>query len=180
MRAFKTEGIVIKRRNTGEADRLLTVFTKAHGKLLIKAVGVRRITSRRSAHTELLNYGLFSLYKGRSYPILTEVDTKDHFAEVKTDLEKISAAYHLCELVDGLCPDHQENRGVFYLLKATLEQLTVECNLKNEIKLFEVELLYMLGFLPRLTPHYVQTFDAVPFVENLLARKLRTKRFIEL
>ena len=60
MRSFKTEGIVIKRRNFNEADRIITVFSKRNGKINIKASGVRKITSRRSPHLELLNYSIFS------------------------------------------------------------------------------------------------------------------------
>ncbi|MBI4096902.1 MAG: DNA repair protein RecO, partial [Candidatus Levybacteria bacterium] len=54
MRTFRTEGIIIKRKNFGEADRILTVFTKEYGKLQVKAKGIRRIPSRRSAHVELV------------------------------------------------------------------------------------------------------------------------------
>ena len=64
MRTHKTEGIIIKRRNYGEADRILTVFTKYNGKIQVKATGIRRIPSRRSAHVELLNYSVLNLYKG--------------------------------------------------------------------------------------------------------------------
>ena len=62
MRNFKTEGIIIKRRDYGEADRILTVMTREYGKLKIKAKGVRKITSRRSAHIELLNHTVFYIF----------------------------------------------------------------------------------------------------------------------
>ena len=50
MKTFVAEGIVLKRRNVGEADRILTVFTRTNGKMIIKAVGVRKIASKRSSH----------------------------------------------------------------------------------------------------------------------------------
>ncbi|PIZ97846.1 MAG: DNA repair protein RecO, partial [Candidatus Levybacteria bacterium CG_4_10_14_0_2_um_filter_35_8] len=56
MNSYKTEGIVIKRRNLGEADKILTIFTKRYGKIQVKAPGIRKINSRRSPHVELLNY----------------------------------------------------------------------------------------------------------------------------
>jgi DNA repair protein RecO (recombination protein O) len=125
MRHFRTEGIIIKRKNLGEADRLLTVFTKDYGKMQVKAAGVRKITSRRSAHIELLNHASLSLYKGHISPVLTEVKLIDDYAAIKADFNKIGLAYHLCELIDGLCPDNQEHMKVFYLLKNTLQQLGV-------------------------------------------------------
>jgi len=123
MKSFRTEGIVIKRRNFNEADRILTVMTRDYGKIQIKAAGVRRITSRRSAHVELLNHAVLHLYKGNTFSVLTEAKVIDDFGPIKSDFEKIGFAYHLCELVDGLCPDNQENNKVFSLLQETLLDL---------------------------------------------------------
>ena len=124
MRNFRTEGIIIKRRNFNEADRILTVMTRDYGKLQIKAAGVRKITSRRAAHIELLNYTILHLYKGKTFSILTEAKMLDDFSQVKGDFEKVGLAYHLCELVDGLCPENQENSKVFFLLQKTLAELS--------------------------------------------------------
>ena len=67
MRSFKAEGIVIKRSNYSEADRIVTIFTKKNGKIKVKANGVRKIASRRSPHIELFNYCVFGLYQGKKY-----------------------------------------------------------------------------------------------------------------
>jgi len=128
MRNFRTEGIVIKRRNFNEADRILTVMTRDYGKLQIKAAGVRKITSRRSAHIELLNHTILHLYKGNTFSILTEAKMLDDFSEVKENFDKVGLAYHLCELVDGLCPENQENRNIFFLLQKTLQKLSQQNN----------------------------------------------------
>ncbi len=126
MRSFRTEGIIIKRRDFGEADRILTVMTRDYGKIKIKAAGVRKITSRRSAHVELLNHTVLHLYKGNTFSILTEAKMLTDFSEVKKDFGKVGLAYHFCELVDGLCPENQENRNVFFLLQKTLADLSGE------------------------------------------------------
>jgi hypothetical protein len=123
MRNFRTEGIIIKRRNFNEADRLLTVMTREYGKIQIKAVGVRKITSRRGAHVELLNHTILHLYKGHTFSLLTEAKMLDDFSSIKENFEKVGLAYHLCELVDGLCPENQENNNVFSLLQNTLTML---------------------------------------------------------
>lgn len=124
MRNFRTEGIIIKRRNFNEADRILTVMTRDYGKLQIKATGVRKITSRRSAHVELLNHTILHLYKGNTFSILTEAKMIDDFSSVKKNFDKVGLAYHLCELVDGLCPENQENSNVFFLLQKALARLS--------------------------------------------------------
>lgn len=123
MRNIRTEGIVIKRRNYGEADRILTVLTRDFGKITIKAKSVRKITSRRSAHIELLNHTALHLYKKDSFMILTEAKMLEDFSVIKQDFNKVGLAYHFCELVDSLCPENQENGNVYRLLRKTLDQL---------------------------------------------------------
>lgn len=128
MRNFKTEGIIIRRRNFRDADRILTVLTANHGKIAVRASGIRKIPSKRSAHVELLNHSVLNLYNGHAFPVLTEAQTIDSFASIKEDLHKIGLAYHLCELVDGLCAEGQENRAVFSLLRNTLTILSSFCH----------------------------------------------------
>jgi len=107
MRNLKVDGIILKRKNVGEADRILTVFTKQFGKLSIKAAGVRKIASRRASHIELLNLVQMGLYKGQGMHVLTEAVSTESFSSIKADLTKVGFAYHICELVDGLCPEGQ-------------------------------------------------------------------------
>lgn len=176
MRSYKTQGIIIKRNNFGEADRILTVFTKSQGLLKIKAKGVRRIPSRRASHVELLNFSILSLYEGPKLPILTEAQTINAFSDLKSDLSKIGMAYHICELINGLCAPHQENRMVFTLLLNTLEKLTIQADPRQTIKEFEIELLILLGFWNK-----NRSSDNMHFViENILERKLKTARMFPL
>lgn len=176
MRSYKTEGIVIRRRNFGEADRLLTIFSKKQGKIQVKAVGVRKINSRRSSHIELLNYSTFNLYKGRSMSLLTEVSNIEDFSEIKEDLTKTGFAYHVCELVDGLCAENQENEEIFYLLQKTLKRLSLEEDAPLVIREFEIELLIKLGFYKQSS--ITQNLNTSAFIEQILERKLKTKQML--
>ncbi|MBI5122407.1 DNA repair protein RecO [Candidatus Roizmanbacteria bacterium] len=174
MRNFKTEGIIIKRRDFKDADRILTVLTPNLGKIAVRASGIRRIPSRRSPHVELLNHCVLTLYNGRAFPILTEAQAIDSFSGVKEDLYKIGLAYHLCELIDGLCPENQENRGVFNLVKNTLMRLSSEENEAELIRNFQTELLSMLGYWNK-QEFLTERVDMDNFVENILERKLKSK-----
>lgn len=177
MRVLKTEGIIIKRVNVGESDRILTVFTKKEGKIQIKAKGVRKISSRRSSHVELLNLSSLTLYNGGRNPILTEASTINAHLSIKNNLRKVGVAYHLCELVNGLCADHQENIAVFNLILNSLERL------ENEegsvlIKEFEKDILTLLGFWPK-----DKEFDSNKsqfFIENILEKRLKAVNLLPL
>lgn len=174
MRSYKTEGIVIKRRNVGEADRIITIFSKKEGKIKVKAVGVRKISSRRGSHIELLNYCEMSLYKGRGMPILTEVSIKDNFSEVKDDLGRIGYAYHLCELVEGLCAEGQESKEIFDLLEVTLKKLKKADDSKELIRDFELKLLSLLGFY---RGEDIKV-DITLLIERILERKLKSRQLL--
>ncbi len=176
MRTFKTTGIIIKRKNIGEADRYITVFTKEHGKISIKAKGVRRITSRRSSHVELLNYGILNLYKGQGTPVLTEIETCNSFHEIKADLEKTGLAYHLCELIDGLCPENQELSNVFSLFLDTLEKLSRNESPKSIVHTFERSLLNVLGYWS--SQKDISQSQVEHLIENILERKLKTLQIL--
>lgn len=176
MRNYKTEGIIIKRRNIGETDRIITVFTGHFGKIQVKAVGVRKIISRRAAHVELLNFSTLTLYKGRGLPILIEAATLKSFYQIKDDLTKVGFAYHICELVDGLCPENQENRVTFRLLKDTLTKLSGNVDIALVVHEFEIGLLTALGFWPRTKLSTQMKTDY--FIENILERKLKSKQII--
>ena len=216
IRSFKTEGIIIKRRNFGELDRILTVLTKTNGKIQVRAPGVRKITSRRSSHIELLNLCILTLYKSsRSlFAIVTEAQTLENFLPIKNNLPKVGFAYYVCELVDSLCAENQENRRVFFLVRDVLSRLENDYSrylqeLRNRhsgdpsddgdsripngnerfwtsqndeksiipiIEDFENKLLVYLGFLPE----FHKLKDKRDFIENILERRLITKRLIPL
>lgn len=180
MRTYKVEGIVLKRRNLGEADRVLTILSRESGKIAVKAPGVRRISSRRSPHVELLNLSQFTLYRSSKtlMPIVTEVQTLEDFSSIKSDLNKIGAALYVCELTNGLCADNQENGGVFFHLKSVLSELSKTLDMSGLIKKFEKDLLTELGFWSEVKQ--LQTQDSKIVMERLLERKLKTLRVLPL
>lgn len=176
MRTLRVDGIILKRQNVGEADRILTVLTKELGKIQVKAKGVRKITSKRASHIEPLNLCSLSLYKGQSLPVLTEVISVENFSELKQDLGKIGFAYHLCELVDGLCPPQEENEKVFGLLYAVLKKMENTHELTPLIHDFEVALLTALGYWP--TGHQEYRGSIAYLIEDILERRLKTRQLL--
>lgn len=170
MRTYKTEGIILRRTNLGEADRLLTIFTKNHGKIRCRAPGIRKTISRKGAHLELFNLSGLFLAQGKSLDIVTEAQTINNFSEIRKDLSKVWIAYYFCELVDSLCGERQENWEVFELLKKELETLS------NETDTFANRLLQILGYLPR--DKNLSGNDLERFIENILERQIRTKKLL--
>lgn len=163
MATFNTEGIIIKRSNFGEADRLLTILTPFKGKIKVIAKGVRRITSRRGGNVELLNQVRIQLFQGTGLYILTEAESLETFQKIKSDLVLTSYASHVLELIDKLLPEGQINPNAYKLLAAILTLL--EKNPRQIfVRAFEVKIFSDLGFWS------VGQIDAEDKVKHLLTQ----------
>lgn len=144
MPGVTTEGIILKRSNFGEADRILTILTDRYGKISVTARGVRKITSRRAGNVEILNRVKLHLFKGKGYT-LTEAESLDTFQRLKENLILTTTAFHLIELIDRMVLEGQSDTRIYDLLTSTLKIL--ERNPRQIIvRAFEVKLLSLLGF----------------------------------
>lgn len=144
-RTYKTEAIVLKRKNFGETDKFLTLYTKQNGKIRVIAKGIRRTTSRKAGSLELFNYCRLILAKGRNLDIITEVAVVDSFRSWRKNLIKVAVAFYFSELIDKLTPDGQENSKVFDLLREYLAKIG-SFGLAGLVRAFEEQLLEELGF----------------------------------
>lgn len=166
MASLSTEGIILKRKDFGEADRVLTVLTKQLGKISIIAKGVRRITSRRGGNIEVLNRVKLHLFKSRNYN-LTEAESIETYPQIKSNLILSTSAFHVLELVDRMVASDQQNFQVYLLITAILELL--EHNPRQIfIRAFEVKLLNVSGFwsvnaLPDLNPEIKDLLEGLQY-----------------
>ena len=99
-RLYRCHAVVLKRRDYGEADRILTLYTREQGKVSAIAKGVRRIASRKSGHVELFTQARLLLAKGRNLDVLSQAETIEPYAALREDLVRTTYAYHVAELLD--------------------------------------------------------------------------------
>lgn len=175
MRTYKTEGIIIRRRNYKESDRMLTIFTKNYGKLRVLAKGVRKIESKRGPNVEFFNRVQISLYNGKILDSLMEVKTVDVYPNLKQNLSTISKAWEMCELIDRLTREKQEHREVFYLMLDFLEKLEKEPKSVDMIS-FKLSLLRSLGFI---SDEEKLGLEIDELIEGIIERRLTVRRIYE-
>jgi DNA repair protein RecO (recombination protein O) len=150
-RSYRAESIVLKHQDWGEADRILTVFTREHGKLRVIAKGVRKIRSRRAGHLEPFTHVMLQLAKSKDMPIVTQADSLESFAVLREDLESIGYVSYAIELLDRFTYQEGENVSLFNLLKRTLERLAAgKVSTALVLRYFEMRLLDLTGFRPEL------------------------------
>lgn len=148
-RVYRTEAVIIRRSDFGEADRLLTLITPA-GKRRVIAKGARKTTSRLAGHIELFTHTMLLLAVGRTLDIVTQSTILHSFDGMRADLERISAAYYAAELIDRLLEEEDENRPAFDLLVSTLAALDSTRNIDLVLRFYELRLLGFLGYRPQL------------------------------
>lgn len=163
---LKTECVVLSRKNFGEADRLLSIYTKDFGKITAIAKGIRRPTSRKSGHLEPGTWCKIFLAKGKNIDLLTEVMVIkaygiDNFTEAKA-----AKVYHFLELVNYLTVQNQKNPQVFNLLIKFLASCESEVNFSHISSVFKIKLLKTLGFFSSYNLKNSKAKDLLTFLEQ--------------
>lgn len=149
MSYLKTKGIVIREVNTGEADKMLTVFTKSNGRVSVAARGARRPRSRMVAGTQLLCYSDFVLFEGKRLYTLNSCEAIETFYNIRMDLVKLTYAAHMTELINDAVQDNQPSGKILQLFLNTLHFLS-KTDRSPELltRVFELRLMSVLGFAP--------------------------------
>lgn len=149
-RVYRTEAVVLRRFNLGEADRLVTFYTLKHGKVKAIAKGARRPKSRKAGHLEPFTRVLLMLARGRDLDIITQAEAIDTYPQLRADLVRIGQASYVIELVDAFTVERDENRLLFSLLATTLDRLAHIESAEATMRFFELRLLELAGFHPEL------------------------------
>jgi DNA repair protein RecO (recombination protein O) len=149
-RTFRTEGIVLKRTDFGEADRLLTLYTRDFGKLQAIAKAARKPQSRKTGHVELFMRTQFLFAKGHDLDIVTQAEMVEAYPALREDLVRTTYAAYVVELLDRLTVEEGQNISLYNLLADTLTRLTTTEDVRLVTRYYELRLLGLSGFQPQL------------------------------
>src|SRR5262245_32146810 len=126
-RSFRTPAIILKRRDFGEADRLLTVITPRHGKMDVIAKGARKLISHKTGHVELYTRADMLIHRGRDLSVVEQAEMISPYLPLREDLQRGAYATYAAELVDRfVTPGEEEMSALFYLLDDTLQRISTE------------------------------------------------------
>jgi DNA repair protein RecO (recombination protein O) len=157
-RTYRTEAIVLRRKDIGEADRVLTLFTPGRGKIRAIAKGIRKPRSRKAGHLELFTRAKLLLAVGRDLDHVTQAELIEAYRPLREDLLRSAYAAYMVELLDRFTPDEEENEALYDLLSKGLEWSSGAGEgtagqagaLSLAARYFELHLLSMAGYQPQL------------------------------
>jgi DNA repair protein RecO (recombination protein O) len=145
-----TPAIVLRARPLGESDKIVSFLTESHGKITGIAKGAKR--SRRRFVNSLEPLSLVNLrFQERqhsSLALILESELTFGFKHLLASLEKISFAFYLTEITDGLIGEREENRQIFEHLRDSLRYLEENPASLRFLTTFELKLLWLAGYQP--------------------------------
>lgn len=149
MAFIKTRGIIIKEVSTGEADKIVTIFTRNRGRVSALAKGGKRPKSQISAGSQVLCYGEYILYSGKELYSINSCEVLEPFYEIRNDMEKLTYAAHFIDIVMEIIQENQPAPKLLQLLLNSLHMLTKTTKQPELIsRIFELRSMSIAGYAP--------------------------------
>ena len=145
-------GLVLRVTNYNDTDALLTVLTQSHGKITVKARGLRRKNSPLAAPCQLLAYNEFTLFEYRDMYTVNEAHCVELFSGLQKDIVKLSLGTYFAQIADVLSEEDMPNPELLSLTLNCLYALTKLDALEQKVKaVFELRSACLAGYMPDLS-----------------------------
>lgn len=155
MKSYSVEAFVLRMRPLGEADRILTLFSRERGKLTAVAKGVRKTQSKFGARLDFFSRSQLTLHAGRSLDVVTGARLVSGAWTQLVEPDMYSLASYVAEAVDGLCEPEMPVPELFELLCEFADVIArrvkgLVAPLVGLRMVIDMRLLAALGFAPEL------------------------------
>lgn len=148
MKIVTDQAIILAAMDYRDADRIVTLFCRDHGKLSALARGGRRSRKRFGGALELFARLNITLTLKDSLSALGDCDILTVHPRIRADFTCIAHASYACELTSTLLPENLPNQRLFRLLAAYLDHLDNGAAKPADRHFFEMNLLNILGYRP--------------------------------
>lgn len=146
-----TTGLILREIKTGEADRILTIFTREYGLITAIAKGSMRMKNKLFHATSLFCYSEFTLYEGKSMYTVDEASVKEVFFGLRNRVEAVALAMYLAEFTVTVSLERTDAKEQLKLLLNTLYFLSEDKRPPHYIKaVYELRTLSETGYMPDL------------------------------
>jgi len=123
VKLYRDTGVVLRTYRLGEADRIVVLFTELHGKVRAVAKGVRKTQSKFGARLEPASHVRLLLHKGRDLDIVSQADLVDTSVQLRGDLDRLTQAMAVLEVVDQMSLDREPDEQRYRMLVGVLRTL---------------------------------------------------------
>lgn len=145
------QGLVLRVTTYNDTDALLTLLTGTHGKITVKARGLKRKNSPLSAPCQLLAYGTFTLFEYRGMYTINEASSLEMFQPLRKDLTKLSLGIYFAQVAEVISQEDIPNPELLTLVLNSLYALSRLNISENQVKAaFELRSACLAGYMPDL------------------------------
>jgi len=150
MNLIKTQGVVVGEIATGEADKILTIFTQKHGMIKAAVKGACRPKSSMIASSQFLVFSDFILYKGKDLYRISSCEIIEPFYNIRNDIVRLTYASYAAELIKEVIHENIQSYRVLQLFLNTLHAISnSDKSLEMIIRAYELRLMCLSGYKPR-------------------------------
>lgn len=151
MAFIRDEGLVLRTRDLGEADKVVTLLTRQRGKIQAVARGARRARSGLLPIAQLFAYGQYLVFINRSLHNLSQGQLVHPFRRLHEDLTAMAYAAYVAELADVSLPEEEPYADAFAATLAALELLEKgEHRPQLIINWYQLKMSIILGYQPEM------------------------------
>ncbi len=148
---IKTEAIILKTMKYRDTSKIVTFYTKEYGKLKGIAKGARTAKNKFGSALEPMTFSMLVIYKKepRDLHLISQCDAIDSFKNLTEDLDRMTTALGVIELVNQVTHDEERNPVLFALLSEILSALNSSSkNYLSYLYAFRLRLASLFGYAP--------------------------------
>ena len=169
---YRTQGIVLAKEDRLEADRIFTVFTRDFGKVRLRAVSERKITSKLRGGLELFCFSEIEFVQGRAYRTITDCVALEGQWHMRKSIARMRAMQRFADMADMLLGGQEAEERIWNLLRGATVFLNKETIDKQEWKVFAHHFFWNMiacaGYAPSIEAITREDAFAARFIQDLL------------
>jgi DNA repair protein RecO (recombination protein O) len=161
---YRTTGIVLLQKDSGESDQLFTLYTADFGKIELLGKAIRKITSKLRSCINLFYLSEIEFVQGKNQKILTDAFLLEKFSALRKNLYALRLFYRFAQIIDALTPYEETDKKMWTLIQNTIrkfQQISLESTgwTKKEQEKIKADLVFyyflwnffaLLGYFPEL------------------------------
>lgn len=130
---IKVEGIVINKKDIGDFDRIITLFSSSFGKVDILIKGIRKSRKRDKIGADILSYSKIVAYKKENSFVGSTVESVKSYDNIRIDMSKIGIVLYIFHVLNNILSENERKSSIYDLLVKSLDYIEKENNIKNSL-----------------------------------------------
>jgi|GEM_PF-168643 len=144
MNYINCQGIVIKKVDYGEADRLIDIFTRELGRITTTIKGIRKSKKREQISSDIMTNSKFIFYKKKDKFIISDFIVNDPYIDLKSDMENIDIAICIVGILSEILVYEEPKEKLYDVTIKSLETLRKTKNAKKKYMLLGYFLFFII------------------------------------